>query len=469
MPFIVPSFGEVLGDLLADFQNRFPKANVSRLSGHWKRLAVFAGGIMALHRHLQVIARDLMPDTATDEALDRWLAIYGLRRKEATAAHGYGALRVTGAEGSTLTFGQQLSASDGLIFQLDEGGVIPAEEFLDVDLRAISKGAATRKSKGTELTFLAPPAGIDSTAVLVADLDVDGVDREENGPARVRLLDQIAQPAMGGAANDFRAWAKASPDVSEAYVYPLRGGLGSVHLAALRAGQGEARLLSAPEIADLQTYIDGVRPVGYPGFLVLTVVAEPVDVELAIEGEDDPAYAFHWAGVSSVFSYNAGTRLLTLTGPRPAGMTVGKRLFWRSAAPPYHDGSEVEIEALSGSSAVVLKAPAAGQYDWTATPPVALDEVLPGGPLVTSVRAAIVAHINSLGPGRVSVPDDFSYGSSYWEGSLRRSKLHSLASKQKGAIDSEVIAPVANVHPTNEPPASTVGLLVPGVIIVREV
>lgn len=471
MPFAIPSFGQIVDDLVADFANRFPQANVSRLSGHWKRLAVIAGGIAALHRHIQVVARDVMPDTAAGGALDRWLGLYGLSRKGPTSASRASALRLTGTVGAAFTSGQLLTSADGQTFALDASGTIPAAGYIDVDVVAVSKGSATRKSKGTALSFAAAPTGIDTTAILVLDVNVNGEDDEKDGPARVRLLDQIAQPAQGGAANDFRSWAKAKDYVSEAYVWPLRAGNGSVHLAALKTGHGAARLLTGDEIADLQAYVDSVRPVAYRGFRVLEVVLQNQDVEELITPEDDPSYAFHWADnpAPTVVAYTAGTRTLQLS-VRPDDLSIGDRLFWRSAIAPFHDGSEVVVEDLSGVDSVILAAPAADAYDWTATPPVAGDVVYAGGPLVTSVRTAIVGYMDSMGPGRVDTGStrDFSYGSGYWEGTLRRSKLHNLAQKQPGVLDSNVITPTTNVEPVNISPQETVGLLVPRVVIVRK-
>lgn len=471
MPITIPSFSEVLADLVADFQNRFPNANVSRFSGHWKRLAVIAGGIAALHRHIQVVARDVMPDTSAGSALDRWLTIYGLTRLPPTSASKADALRITGTPTTAYTSGLQLNAPDGVAFALDESGTIPASGFKDVDIRSLSTGLASRKSKGTVLTFAAPPAGIDGTATLVLDVDINGTDSESDGAARERLLDTIAQPGMGGAAEDFREWAKSQAYVSEAYVWPLRAGSGSVHLAALKAGHGANRLLTGGEVTALQAYVDSVRPTGYGGFRVLTVAVQNQDVEELITEEDDPAYAFHWADnpAPTVVAYTAGTRTLQLS-TRPDDLAPGDRLFWRSVIAPLHNGSEVVVEDLSSTDSVILKAPAVGEYDWTATPPVAGNTVYAGGPLVTSVRNAIVAYMDNLGPGRIDTGAvaDYSYGSSYWEGTLRLAKLHNLAQKQKGVLDSEVITPAANVSPTNVAPGSTVDVLVPRVVIVRK-
>jgi uncharacterized phage protein gp47/JayE len=471
MAFAIPSFAETISDLVADFQNRFPQANVSRLSGHWKRLAVFAGGVMSLHRHIQVVSRDCMPDTARGAALDRWLAIYGLERKKPTGASKANALRITGTPAAAYTTGAQLTSADGLVYQLDESGVLPAEGYVDVDVKAISTGSATRKSIGTVLTFAAPAVGISTTATVVIGIDVNGTDTEDDGSARERLLDKIAQPNLGGAANDFRQWAETEDFVHTAYVWPLRAGNGSVHLAALKAGHGASRLLTSDEIDQLQSDIDQLRPVGYGGFRVLTVATQDQDVEVTLAEEDDPVYAFHWADnpAPAVVAYTAGTRTLQLS-VRPDTLSPGDRLFWRSAVAPLHDGSEVTVEDLSGVDSVILKAPRSDEYDWTGTPPVAGNPVYAGGPLVTSVRTAIVAYMDALGPGRVDTgtPADYSYGSSYWEGTLRLAKLHNLSQKQRGVLDSRVLTPTANVAPTNLAPSDTVSVLVPRVVIVRK-
>lgn len=468
MPFSIPSFIDTLGDLVADFQNRFPLANVSKLSGHWKRLAVFAGGVAMLHRHLQVIARDVMPDTAAGAQLDRHGAIYAVTRRAPTSAHKAGALRLTGTAASAFTTGTQLTTTDGLVFALATTSVIPAAGFIDVDVVAVSTGAATRKSAGTVMTFTAAPAGVDSTAVLQLDMDEDGSDLESDGAYRVRILDTIAQPGMGGNANDYRQWAKQLAGIDEAYVWPLRGGLGSVHIAALHTGTGSQRILSAGERTALQDYVDDLRPVGYDDFAVLATTVQDTDVEILVEPEDDSAYAFDWVDQVplAVSTWTAGTRTLVFSTARPSDMAVGDRIIVKRVTATVNDGHEYVIEALSSTNAVVLKDDA----ELATSPPVATNAVYSGGPLVSVVRQAIVDHMNLLGPGRGDTLDttkDYSAGSSYWEGTLRSSKLHNLAQKQKGVLDTELVAPLVNVVPANEAPALTVAFLAPRQVIVR--
>ncbi len=470
MPFSIPSLGQVISDLVADFQNRFPSANVSRLSGHWKRLAVFAGGIASLHRHQQVVARDVMPDTATGAQLDRHGAIYGAARRAATAAQRTDALRLTGTVASTFTLGDQLTTTDGLIFKLNESGSIPAAGFVDVSVIAVSTGVATRKSAGTTMTFLSPPAGITGTAVLQLDMNEGGVDQEADGLYRVRILDLIAQPGMGGNANDYRQWAKELAGIEEAYVWPLRGGLGSVHLAALHAGSGPTdRSLTSGEITALQDYIDARRPVSVANFLVLSTLGIVIDVEVLVEPEDDAAYAFDWNDQTPlvVSTWTAATRTLKFTAARPADMAVGDRIVYKRLTATKNSGEEHVIEGFGAAAdEVVLRA----TTELTASPPVATNSVYSGGPLVAPVYAAIAGHIDALGPARpdtASPTQDYSSGSSYWEGTLRVAKLSNLAQKQAGVLDTTVVTPAANATPYNEAPDSSVGYYYRRQVIIR--
>lgn len=466
MAFTIPSFGAVIADLVADFQNRFPRANVSKLSGHWKRLAVIGGGIAALHRHIQVVARDALPDTAVRPMIDRHGGIYGATRNSATAASKSDALRLTGTAASAFTAGTQLTTTDGLVFQLNESGSIPVAGFIDVDVLAVSLGSATRKSAGTSMTFTAPPVGIDATAVLQLAMDEGGTDEEQDGPYRVRILDVISQPNEGGAANDFRQWAKEVAGVAEAYVWPLRGGLGSVHVAALKIGTGTARTLSPSELAVVAAHIDDERPTAYEDFEMLTTAAEPNDVELLIEPQDD--YEFDWGDQVplAVSSWTALTRVLKFTTPRPADMDIGDRLIYVRTAATKNTGAEMVVEGFGAADEVVLRA----HDDLTTSPPQAANAVYAGGPTVAPVRDAVVAHMDGLGPGRPDTVDttkDYSFGSNYWDGTLRRSKLHSFAVRQAGVVDVDVITPAANVNPSNAAPALSVGYITPRQVLVR--
>jgi uncharacterized phage protein gp47/JayE len=465
--FVTLTLDQLHEILIASYAGWFPNDDVSEHSDNWTRLRVVALAWAGDQHQIQVGYDDLLPDSATGIRLDRWGTILNVLRKLATPAKKAKALRCTGAAGSTVGALAALVHTDGTRYQVSAPGTIPGGgTFIDVDIVAIDTGSATRKNKGELLTFSgSPPVGIDPQASLVLDLDEDGDDKELDGDYRVRVLEKIAQPGMGGNANDYKVWALEVTGVSTAFVFAGRGGYGSVHLAAFHSGSGALRALTVSERAEVQAYIDSKRPVSVRDFLVLTTAAELTDVEVRVLPEDGDAFKFDWDDVTvppGVFSYTAGTRTVKLTGPRPADLAAGMRVVWRSTAGTFHNGSEVVVEALGvAADEFILRPPGPGEYDWTATPPVSGNALLSGGPLVAPIRAAILALIDSLGPARGA----FATGA--WVGTLYTSQLFKVVQTSLGVLDSTITAPVSNTTPANVPPGPSVGYLVPRQIIVR--
>lgn len=459
MAFTIPSLDEIHGRLIGDYKARFPGADVSRFSDTWKRLRVLAGAVLGLHYHLNVVYEDLLPDGAAGEKLDRHGDIHDVTRKPATAAKKANALRVTGTPASSVAIGDALVHADGTRYQVDENASIPGGgSYVDVDVLALDTGSATRKQTGETFTFESPPSGINSSAVLVLDMDEDGDDEETDGAYRARILDRIAQPGMGGNANDYATWALEVTGIAGAYVFPLRQGLGSVDLACLHTGSGVVRLLTSGEIAEVQDYIDDRRPVSVADCRVLTVAAEPNDMEILITPEDGAEYQFDWDDTTplAVSTYTAGTRTLKFTAARPADMQAGHRLIYKRTAATKNDGSEVVIESLGpGADEVVLTTD-------PANPPQAANAVYAGGPLVEIVRQAVLAHIDALGPARGS------YAQGAWDGTLRTASLSKLAQLTPGVLDSTVVVPSANVEATNTAPNPSVGLITAQQVLVRK-
>lgn len=466
MPFQVPTLDESHAILLADHQNRFPGDDVSRFSDTWKRLRTKALAVTALHAHIDVVDSDLMPDTATGPRLDRWGTILNVPRKLATPSFGTAVLRCFGTVAAAVT-ASTLSHQDGTTYKCGTG-VIGAGGFVDVDLNlglvapftGFSTGSITRKTAGEVLTFVAPPAGITSTAELQADLDHGGEDDEPDGTYRVRLLDKMAAPGMGGNANDYRAWALSQDGVATAYVYPLRQGLGSVDVAFLHAGRGAARLPTGGEITAVKTYIDTQRPVSVADFRVLTAVAEPNDVEILVSSQD-AAHDFDWDDTlpPTVSAWNGTTRVLTFS-LRPADIVPKDRVIYKSAAP--NDGAELVVEALGpGGNDVTVQTLTPAQV---AAPPVATNLVYSGGPLVEPLRQAILDLFDLLGPARGTNPAQVA---GLWEGTLRPATLFKIAQLSEGVLDSSVVIPASNVTAANAPPIGTVGQITPRRVLVR--
>lgn len=439
--------------LVAFFANLLPTKNVSRNSDNWKRLRAQAGGIADLHAHIDAVDRDALPDTAKGVALDRWGAILKLPRKGASPASADNAGLIRGTNGSTWTTSDTLTHKSGKTFRPTAGGTVGAGLSALTGVVSISTGASARLAAGEVLTWSSAPSGLEAEVELQAALDSGGDDAELDGPYRVRVLARMAQPAAGGNVTDWQNWALESSDtIATAYVYPNRSGVGSVDVAALKAGSGAARLLDGTERAALLVALDGLRPVTATA-RVIEVTTETLNVEVTITPESAARFVRDWddAVAPAVLAWAPSTRLLQFAAARPATMAVGDRIVVAGTS-----GEELVIETLSSTDSVVL-------VDAKGQTPVAAALVYSGGPVIGPARDALVALIDALGPRTGS------FGAGYWEGTFRLSKAFEAVQTAEGVLDSTWIAPVANVEPTAEayPDDTTVALLVPGSILVR--
>ena len=318
MAYVLPTLEEMHGFLIALFKVLLPDRTVARFSFNWKFLRTVAAAVTDNHAHVSATRADMMPDTAELDALERWGNLTGVPRKSSTPSRKDNALRVVGVPTSVVPLGAVLTHDgSGLRFMINEASVVPAGGSVDVDVVAVDTGSATRLNAGETLTFTSPPAGLEETAELVLDLDEDGEDVESDGAYRLRVLSRFDSPPLGGAQEDYRQWALRTTGIAAAYVYPNRAGDGTVDVAALHLGSGEARILTAGERDQLQEDLDALRPVSVLDMRVLDVFAETVDVEAAVLTTGEKQYLFDWDDATplEVLSWVAGTR--TLTGFRP--------------------------------------------------------------------------------------------------------------------------------------------------------
>jgi phage-related baseplate assembly protein len=457
--YVLPTLEEMHSFLVALFKVLLPDRTVARLSFNWKFLRTVAAGVTDNHSHISATRADMMPDTAESDMLDRWGNLTGVPRKASTPSRKDNALRVVGVPTSAVPLSAQLTHdASGLRFMINEAAVIPGGGSVDVDIVAVDTGSTTRLNVGETLTFTSPPAGLEETAELVLDLDEDGEDVESDGAYRLRILSRFDSPPLGGAQEDYRQWALRTTGIAAAYVYPNRGGDGSVDVAALHLGSGEARILTAGERDALQEDLDELRPVSVRAMRVLDVFAEPVDVEAAVITTGEKQYLFDWDDATPlvVLTWDGVTRTLTFTTTRPETMQPGHRITIKPVAGG-GTGEQYIIESLSGTSAVVLE-------EEPDTEPVATDTVYSGGPLVDTVRAALLSHLNNLGTAN---PDAHRYGA--WEGNLRPAAIIRVASLVPGVLDVASTIPAATVEATDPgyPDDDTIGLLVPGRVLVR--
>lgn len=242
-------------------------------------------------RYIDWLSRNLLPDTAETEWLDRhgdiWLvnADGSVGRKGATLAEG--TVAMTGTNGTIVPSGTTLGYSTELTYETTEQVTLGVTETT-VPVRAINPGTIGNRISGDTLNLVNSALGIDTNAIVVEI--GGGVDDETDDELRARILFRIQNPPMGGDANDYVAWATAVAGVTRAWV-STEMGVGTVSVRFmmddLRAAQEGIPLY--PDILTVTNYIDSVRPVALKDRWVLAPVPEPIDFRIVNLDNDTPS------------------------------------------------------------------------------------------------------------------------------------------------------------------------------------
>ncbi len=286
MPFSSPDYQAIRDAILRDIANQLPTASVGVDSDYALRANATAAAIEGIYQHQQWIVRQIFPDTADTDYLESHCSLRNLTRKAATVA--VGSIVFGGTPGSVLPVGTEAKTAGDVSYLSNATGTIDAEGAATITAQASSPGAAGNQSVDTALTLSAAPVGVLSAASIASM--TGGTDVETDASLLARLLFDLRNPPCGGAAHDYYTWAMSVAGVTAAYVYSNRRGLGTTDVIVLTAGG----IPDSGLVADVQAYIDTVRPV-QADFLALAPTAVPVN----IVGSLTLAGAYTLGGVSA--------------------------------------------------------------------------------------------------------------------------------------------------------------------------
>ena len=252
--FIVPTLEEIRASILRDYQTYYPNADISEDSDAYARASSLAACAEGIYAHQKWLIKQFFPDTADTEFLEKHAGLRGLRRRNATYAAGKGAT-VSGNPDAVIAVGLQIKTEDGRFYETTERAVISSEGTAVVAVRSLATGAAQNIKTATKGSFMAAPVGVSSDVVL-NDV-VGGTNKESDSSLLERLLNKIRRPAAGGNRYDYKDWALDVDGVEQAYVYPLRRGLGTVDIAIT----ADNDVPNDDTVRRAQAYIDDERPV----------------------------------------------------------------------------------------------------------------------------------------------------------------------------------------------------------------
>ena len=278
MPFGRPSPQQIRDRMAAEVDAALPGADARRRRSA-EEILVRAIAIASheLHGHLAWAARQILPDTADADQLDRHAAIWGITRRAGAASRG--SLTIAGTDGAVLAAGAEFRRADDARYTLDTTVTIGAGGTALGQLTALVPGAAGDAPAATQMSLIAPAAGIQPLATVAAPGLTGGAEPEADSVLRARILARIQAPPAGGATTDYIAWAQAVPGVDRVWVYPGWLGAGTVGVTLLGPG---AAIPSVGLVAQVQAAIDALRPVTAAVTVFAPVpVAVPVTIQIA--------------------------------------------------------------------------------------------------------------------------------------------------------------------------------------------
>ncbi len=279
MPFARPTLSEIIDRIKSDIETRLETGKLLANSFLCIIATALGGATHLLHGHIQWATRQLFPDQAEQEYLERWASIWGVERTAAVFATG--SVDFTGTDGTLIPTGTRVKRSDG-VFYLTTASASIAGGTATIAAEAVNAGADGNADAGTSLSMVTSIAGVDTSAAVSAGGFTNGANAEGDESLRLRLLDRIQQPPHGGAEFDYVKWAKEVSGVTRAWAYELGDGVGTVTVTFVLDGE-EDIIPDAAKVQEVQDYIDDPsrRPVT-ADVTVFAPTAVPLDFTIAL-------------------------------------------------------------------------------------------------------------------------------------------------------------------------------------------
>lgn len=283
MAFERPLLQTLIENIQADIEAQLPGSDPRLRRNLLFVLAkVQAGSTHHVYGYMAWLARQLMPDTAEAEHLQRHADIWGIARLAATPAAGN--VTFTGTNGSVIPPGTQVQTSAGTVYETDSEATIAAGTATAA-VTAVDAGINGNQSAGVVLNLVTPIAGVTSSATVAAGGLTGGADQEDDDSLRARLLQRLQEPPQGGAAHDYIAWAHAAhPDVTDVWVVENGMGFGTVVVYLMTYGATANGIPSGAVLTAVEDYIEARRPVCADVFVAAPT---PIDVDFTIEPTPD--------------------------------------------------------------------------------------------------------------------------------------------------------------------------------------
>lgn len=252
MPFSRPLLQTIVDRVQGDFKTVLQITVILRRSFVAAISRAIAGVSHILHSHIIFATKQIFPDQAEAEFLDRWGSIIKLPRRTATFAQF--TLDVTGVDASALPAGTLFQRSDGAEYSVDSEVTI-SSGVATASLTASTAGATQNVAVDDVLTLVNPVTGIDSEGT-VAAITTEADDDETDAAYRERVVAAFRSAQSDGKVEDYERFALSVTGVSRVWIFPTNRGAGTVDVAFLELDNGDEVIPDAAKIQEVQDVID---------------------------------------------------------------------------------------------------------------------------------------------------------------------------------------------------------------------
>lgn len=282
MPYERPTLSAINSRVIGDIEASLAQTTPILPRAVLRVLArVFAASIHSNYGFLDWASKQLFPDTAETEYLDRWASIWGVTRKAPTFA--LGLVTITGTDGAELLAGARFIGANENEYEVTVGATIAAGTA-SVTVESVASGAIGDLDAANTLSLVEPVSGVDTDAVVGTGGISGGADVEDDADLRVRILARIQTPPQGGTESDYVDWALAVAGVTRAWAYEAYMGPGTVGVVVV-SDDAPGGLIPTPTlIAAVAAYIETLRPFCSQ---VYVLAPDPVTINFTIDLSTD--------------------------------------------------------------------------------------------------------------------------------------------------------------------------------------
>ena len=394
-------------------------------------LAVMLEGLEA---QAESVARDILPDQASDEAIARHGSVDGVARRAGVRARH--TVTVTAGVDATYTFPvgvtYRMAYSDGTLYTVDSVAVTIAAGTGTITVTAADIGAAPTRTATDVLTFVSTPTGLSATGTVTGAALTEGSDLESYSMWAARIIARRQERPASGNRADWQDWVEGytGTTITRAYVYPLLAppasypGAGTpdtpgcVTVVAVGPAQGDVltntRVVPTDDastrtagaaLTRIRDYIEGDRTVAGvatdDGTMLrpVTMVADNAAVEaISVSAQNvvlsctmTATNAFPWVGAIAIILSTDTT--IKVTGDYTA--LAGKRALVLPATPTERGGYRaVTLGNANFAAGDTTFTQATGQEVGFPT-----GSIYPCPPNWGTIRDDVFSHFDGLGPG----------------------------------------------------------------------